>query len=274
MSVGAAVALVLRACLDDAHEPGLPPQSTMRLRSFPVLMHAPATALGAAATRRPQLDARIRDGVFGFPALCGGARTGAACARAERCGWRHRRPGLRVSSAGATPAPAVTSWWACSSRSSAWWRLGYHSPAEGKDGRGSTTSTPAMARCRRRRVAIVVVLLGRKVIGVAVADGMAAGLFFSISDISTKLATQGGVRIGFVVTLVIGYTAGTRYSSLATRRAPRANRRRSRDAADQRADRSPPAPSCWTSRCRPGLLAGLLHVHNSIVGPCAEAWGV
>ena len=38
---------------------------------------------------------------------------------------------------------------------------------------------------------------------------MAAGLFFSIGDISTKLATHGGVRIGFVVTLVIGYTAGT-----------------------------------------------------------------
>jgi hypothetical protein len=36
-----------------------------------------------------------------------------------------------------------------------------------------------------------------------------AASFFSIGDISTKLATQGGVRIGFVVTLVIGYTAGT-----------------------------------------------------------------
>ena len=36
-----------------------------------------------------------------------------------------------------------------------------------------------------------------------------AASFFSIGDISTKLATRGGVRIGFVVTLVIGYTAGT-----------------------------------------------------------------
>jgi hypothetical protein len=86
--------------------------------------------------------------------------------------------------------------------------LGYHLPAEGKDGRGSTTSTLPWLGVTAG-VAIVVVLLGRKVIGVAVADGMAARLFFSISDISTKLATQGGVRIGFVVTLVIGYTAGT-----------------------------------------------------------------
>jgi hypothetical protein len=32
---------------------------------------------------------------------------------------------------------------------------------------------------------------------------------FSIGDISTKLATQGGARIGFVVTLIAGYALGT-----------------------------------------------------------------
>lgn len=78
----------------------------------------------------------------------------------------------------------------------------------GKDGLGSTTSILLWLGVTAG-VAIVLVLLGRKLIGVAVADGMAAGLFFSIGDISTKVATQGGVRIGFVVTLVIGYTVGT-----------------------------------------------------------------
>jgi hypothetical protein len=42
-----------------------------------------------------------------------------------------------------------------------------------------------------------------------VASGVAGGIFFSIGDISTKVATQGGVRIAFLVTLIIGYTLGT-----------------------------------------------------------------
>jgi hypothetical protein len=42
--------------------------------------------------------------------------------------------------------------------------LGYHSPAEGKDGRGSTTSNLPWLSVTAG-VAIVVVLLGRKVIG-------------------------------------------------------------------------------------------------------------
>jgi hypothetical protein len=36
-----------------------------------------------------------------------------------------------------------------------------------------------------------------------------SGLFFAIGDISTKLVTQGGERIGFVVTVVGGYVLGT-----------------------------------------------------------------
>jgi drug/metabolite transporter (DMT)-like permease len=50
---------------------------------------------------------------------------------------------------------------------------------------------------------------GRAVLDPAVAAGIAGGLFFSIGDISTKAATDGGIRIAFVVTLVVGYTAGT-----------------------------------------------------------------
>ena len=34
-------------------------------------------------------------------------------------------------------------------------------------------------------------------------------MLFSIGDFSTKLATQGGIRLAFVVTLIIGYTLGT-----------------------------------------------------------------
>src|SRR6202034_2819423 len=42
-----------------------------------------------------------------------------------------------------------------------------------------------------------------------VAAGVAGGLLFSIGDISTKLATQGGARFAFVVTLILGYGLGT-----------------------------------------------------------------
>jgi hypothetical protein len=57
--------------------------------------------------------------------------------------------------------------------------------------------------------AVAVLAAGRRIGGQAIADGIAGGLLFSIGDISTKLATQGGVRFAFVVTVVIGYTMGT-----------------------------------------------------------------
>jgi hypothetical protein len=58
-------------------------------------------------------------------------------------------------------------------------------------------------------VAVVFVAVGRRRWGAAVANGVAGGLFFSIGDISTKLATQGGARAGFAVLLLLGYFAGT-----------------------------------------------------------------
>ena len=58
-------------------------------------------------------------------------------------------------------------------------------------------------------VAIALVIVGRRRWGAAVANGVAGGLFFSIGDISTKLTTQGGARVGFVVLLLIGYAGGT-----------------------------------------------------------------
>jgi hypothetical protein len=58
-------------------------------------------------------------------------------------------------------------------------------------------------------LALLVLWLGRRGGAAAVAEGVAGGLFFSVGDLSTKLATQGGARLAFVVTLVVGYTLGT-----------------------------------------------------------------
>jgi hypothetical protein len=58
-------------------------------------------------------------------------------------------------------------------------------------------------------LAVLVILIGRERGALAVAEGVAGGLLFSIGDLSTKLMTQGGTRFAFVVTLIIGYTLGT-----------------------------------------------------------------
>jgi hypothetical protein len=58
-------------------------------------------------------------------------------------------------------------------------------------------------------LAVAVIVFGRRTLGVAVANALAGGLCFSAGDISTKLATQGGARLGFGVTLVLGYVLGT-----------------------------------------------------------------
>jgi hypothetical protein len=58
-------------------------------------------------------------------------------------------------------------------------------------------------------LALLALGVGRRTGALAVVEGLAGGLFFSIGDISTKLATQGGTRFAFVATLIIGYTLGT-----------------------------------------------------------------
>ncbi|MGN6169727.1 MAG: hypothetical protein ACTHQQ_16380 [Solirubrobacteraceae bacterium] len=55
----------------------------------------------------------------------------------------------------------------------------------------------------------ITLLIGRRTGANAIAEGVAGGLFFSIGDFSTKLATQGGVRTAFIITLIVGYTLGT-----------------------------------------------------------------
>jgi hypothetical protein len=83
--------------------------------------------------------------------------------------------------------------------------------ANGGEGEGHNGSTLAVVvwLCATAALAGAVVIVGRRTLGVAVADGIAGGLCFSAGDISTKLATQGGVRIVFVVGLILGYTLGT-----------------------------------------------------------------
>ena len=58
-------------------------------------------------------------------------------------------------------------------------------------------------------IAVVLVVAASVRYGKAVAYGIAGGLFFSIGDISTKVATQGGVRAVFVVLMLVGYGLGT-----------------------------------------------------------------
>jgi hypothetical protein len=81
----------------------------------------------------------------------------------------------------------------------------------GNSGKGGVGSIPEIALWlgATGAVALVVLSLGRGLVGTAVANGVAGGLFFSIGDVSTKVATQGGARVGFAVTLILGYTLGT-----------------------------------------------------------------
>ncbi|HTX30708.1 MAG TPA: hypothetical protein VMD09_04945 [Solirubrobacteraceae bacterium] len=78
-------------------------------------------------------------------------------------------------------------------------------------GQGSHGSTEAILVWLAATVvlALVVLFAGRHLGRPAVAEGLAGGLFFSVGDLSTKLVTQGGTRVAFIVTLIIGYTLGT-----------------------------------------------------------------
>jgi len=78
----------------------------------------------------------------------------------------------------------------------------------GEGGKGSTVGILIWLGASAA-AAILVLVLARRVIGFAVAAAFAGGILFSIGDISTKVATQGGMRILFVLTLLLGYTGGT-----------------------------------------------------------------
>lgn len=57
--------------------------------------------------------------------------------------------------------------------------------------------------------AAVVLAVGRPLLGSGAAAGVAGGLLFSIGDISTKIATQGGARAAFAAAAALGYLLGT-----------------------------------------------------------------
>jgi hypothetical protein len=78
----------------------------------------------------------------------------------------------------------------------------------GQGGNGATAIILAWLSATAA-LALIALWLGRRTGRVAVAEGIAGGLLFSIGDLSTKLATQGGARIAFAITLIIGYTLGT-----------------------------------------------------------------
>ena len=66
--------------------------------------------------------------------------------------------------------------------------------------------------------AALVLALGRAFGGLAVAEGIAGGLFFSIGDISVKVATEGGSRALFAIGVIVGYTLGTAFLQLGYQR--------------------------------------------------------
>jgi hypothetical protein len=66
--------------------------------------------------------------------------------------------------------------------------------------------------------ATVALAVGRTVGALAVAEGVAGGLFFSIGDISVKVATEGGPRALFVIGVIAGYTLGTAFLQLGYQR--------------------------------------------------------
>jgi len=81
----------------------------------------------------------------------------------------------------------------------------------GGTGEGGAGSTAAIVvwLAATAGAAVLVVTVGRMMMGVAVAEGVAGGLFFSLGDVSTKVTTQGGARLAFVIPLILGYTLGT-----------------------------------------------------------------
>lgn len=78
----------------------------------------------------------------------------------------------------------------------------------GGGGQGSTAGILAWLG-GSAALALIVLVVGRRRGQVAVSEGIAGGLMFSIGDFSTKLATQGGSHFAFIATLIIGYTLGT-----------------------------------------------------------------
>ena len=77
------------------------------------------------------------------------------------------------------------------------------------EGTGGSTSGILLWLAATAVAAVVVLAFGRRFGALAVAEGVAGGLFFSIGDISVKVATQGGARVAFAIGVIVGYSLGT-----------------------------------------------------------------
>ena len=77
------------------------------------------------------------------------------------------------------------------------------------EGSGGSTFAILLWLGATAAAAVVALAIGRRFGGLAVAAGIAGGLFFAIGDISVKVATQGGIRTAFAVGVIVGYSAGT-----------------------------------------------------------------
>jgi len=77
------------------------------------------------------------------------------------------------------------------------------------EGSGGSTSKILLWLLATAGAAAVALALGRRFGALAVAEGVAGGLFFSIGDISVKVATQGGARTAFAIGVIVGYSLGT-----------------------------------------------------------------
>jgi hypothetical protein len=77
-----------------------------------------------------------------------------------------------------------------------------------RSGRGSTLAI-ALWLAATAALAALVLAGSAQWLEPGAACGVAGGLLFAIGDISTKVATQGGTRIAFAVTLIGGYTLGS-----------------------------------------------------------------
>jgi hypothetical protein len=77
------------------------------------------------------------------------------------------------------------------------------------EGSGGTTGVILLWFGATAAAALVALALGRRFGQLAVAEGLAGGLLFSIGDISVKVATQGGARYAFAIGVIAGYSLGT-----------------------------------------------------------------
>ena len=87
------------------------------------------------------------------------------------------------------------------------------------EGSGGSTALILLWLVATAVAAVVALGLGRRFGALAVAEGIAGGFFFSIGDISVKVATQGGVRAAFAVGVIAGYSLGTAFLQLGYQKA-------------------------------------------------------